>query len=463
MSAASPTLNRFREFHRGITLPALALLAACGGGGSSGGGVPPAQTITPGTETLSAVDVSVREGLSSAPQNLLVSNNGVVGNFSWLVVTAGPVQATGELVAGGVQLRFSAQGFLPLSDGQVEVRYCNTPPCTVSNSLRRIVPVRVNVQRGLTWQLPEALFFGGLGLRLQDQFVTVNLPAEAGSLQVQALAGAGSAAASNWLEATVQAGATVNERRLRLSAPGSASLPLGEYLALVRARYVFTDGSPPLQLDASFRLQVRPPGCRRPESSPGTLPDLGAQLGPRWNESTVALPVRIECWGIAPSAASYTVDAPWLTTALRGSGLQLDVVLELDVAQAASLPSSLRPALQLRVASPVQADVLIPFTLDIRFADVVTVTPATVRAGAPVEVLLTGANLDTQLTPVLLDAQGQPVPGTSLTAVRLQACGIGGCQVFVAVPALAAGDWYIGFAQLPGVRRPTGLLRATQN
>ncbi len=439
-----------------------ALLTGCGGGGG-GGGNPPPQAITPGTETLAAVDVQVREGLSSATQSLLVSNSGVVGQFSWEVVTTGPVQATGELVAGGVQLRFSAQGVIPSSDGQVEVRYCNTPPCTTTNSLRRIVPVRVSVLRGLSWQLPEPLFFGGQGLRLADQFVSLGLPAQPGTLEVQALEGGGNTAPSAWLQADVQAGASTLERVVRLSSPRSDTLALGDYRAQLRARYVFTDGSTPLQLDTDFRLLVRAPGCRLPESSPGTQPELGAQWGPRWNEITSTLPIRIECWGIPGSAATPSVDVPWLSTSVRGGGLQLDAVLELDRNQAASLPASLRPELQLRIASAVQADTLIPFTLDIRFADVLTVTPATVRAGAPAELLLTGANLDTQLTPLLLDAQGRPVPGVTLTPLRQQACSIAGCEVVVAVPALGVGDWRIGYEQLEGVQRPTGLLRVTAN
>jgi len=462
----TPTLefDHLRRRGSAAALLAAALLAACGGGGSSGSGAtPPPQAITPRTETLTAVDVQVREGQASATQALLVPNDGVVGVYSWSVVAAGPVLASGVLVNGGVQVSYSAQGVVPAVNGQFEVRYCSVAPCTADNSLRRIVPVRLSVQRGLSWQLPETLFFGGQGLRLEDQFVTVGLPAEAGTLEARALAGAGSTAASDWLEVAVQAGATAAERRLRLSAPGSASLPLGEYLAQLQLRYVFADGSAPLQLDTGLRLQVRPAGCRRPESSPGTPVTLGWQLGPQWNKVLSALPVRIECWGIAASDASFTVDVPWLTTTVRGSGLQLDVVLELDRVQAASLPSALRPELQLRIASPVQPEALIPFTLDLRFADVLTVTPSTVRAGSPAEVLLTGANLDTQLTPVLLDAQGQPVSGVSLSTLRQQACGITGCEVFVAVPALAAGDWFIGFQQLPGLRRPAGLLRVAQN
>lgn len=445
------------------TVLTAALLAACGGGGGGGAENPPPQAITPGTETLAAVEVQVREGLSSTSQRVLVSNAGVVGNYSWEVLTTGPVQASAQLVAGGVQLSFSVQGFVPTNGAQIEVRYCNAPPCTAQNSLRRIVPVRVDVLRGLSWQLPEPLFFGGQGLRLVDQFVSLGLPAQAGTLEVQALEGGGSTAPSAWLQAEVQPGASALERVVRLSSPRADTLARGDYRAQLRARYVFADGSEPLQLVTDLRLLVRQPGCRLPESSPQTPPVLGAQWGPPWNEITSTLRVRIECWGIPPSAATASVDAPWLNATLRGSGLQLDAVLTLDRAQAASLASALRPSLQLRVASAVQADALIPFTLDIRFADVLAVTPATVRAGVPAEVLLTGANLNTQLVPLLLDAQGRPVPGVRLTPLRQQACSLAGCDVVVAVPALGAGDWRIGYEQLEGLQRPTGLLRATQN
>ena len=439
-------------------------LAACGGGGGGGGAdSPPAQAITPATETLAAVDVQVREGLTSATQQVLVSNAGVVGSYSWDVLTTGPVQARAELVAGGVRLSFSVQGFVPTNGAQIEVRYCNTAPCTAANSLRRIVPVRVVVQRGLSWQLPDSLFFGGQGLPLAEQFVSVALPAEAGTLEVQALQGAGSDAPSTWLQAELRPGASAQDRVVRLSAPRSDTLALGDYPARLRARYVFADGSAPLELNTDFRLLVRPPGCRLPESTPGTPPELGVQWGPRWNELTSSLSIRVECWGIPPTAATPTVAVPWLTAAMRGSGRQLDVVVTLDRIQAASLPSSLRPELQLRISSAVQADALIPFTVDIRFADVLQVTPASVRAGVPTEVLLTGANLGTELTPVLLDAQGQPVPGVRLTTVRQQACSIAGCEVVVALPALAAGDWRIGFEQLSGLQRPAGLLRVAPN
>jgi|GEM_PF-3829564 len=442
---------------------AAALLAACGGGGGGGGDGGSTQAISPRAETLAAVDVRVREGQSSAGQSVLVPNAGVVGNYSWDVLTTGPVQARAELVAGGVQVSFTVQGFVPTNGAQIEVRYCNLAPCTAQNSLRRIVPLRVDVQRGLSWQLPGQLFFGGQGLRLADQFVSLGLPAEPGTLEVLALEGAGSTAPSAWLQAEVQAGASAQERVLRLASPSSDSLALGEYRAQLRARYVFADGSTPLELAADFLLQVRPPGCRLPESSPGTPPTFGFQWGPPWNELTSTLTIRLECWGIPASAAQATVDVPWLTAGLRGSGLQLEAVLELDRAQAASLPSALRPELQLRVSSAVQADALIPFTLDIRFADVQAVSPASVRAGAPSEVLLTGANLDTQLTPLLLDAAGQPVPGVVLTPLRQQACSIAGCEVVVAVPALPAGEWRIGYEQLPGLQRPTGLLRVVPN
>lgn len=440
-----------------------ALLGACGGGGGTDN--PPPKAITPGTETLAAVNVQVREGLSSTSQRVLVSNAGVVGNYSWEVLTDGPVQASAQLVAGGVQLSFSVQGVVSIFGAQIEVRYCNVPPCTAQNSLRRIVPVRVDVLRGLSWQLPEPLFFGGQGLRLADQFVSVGLPPEAGTLEVQALEGGGSTAPSTWLQAEVQPGASALERVVRLSSPRANALALGDYPAQLRARYLFADGSAPLQLATDLLLLVRQPGCRWPESSPQKPSGLGAQWGPQWYENilTPTLSIRIECWGIPPSAATVSVDAPWLNATLRGSGRELEAVLTLDRAQAASLPSSLRPSLQLRVASAVQADALIPFTLDIRFADVLAVTPATVRAGVPTEVLLTGANLDMRLEPLLLDAQGRPVPGVRLTPLRHQSCSVAGCDVVVAVPALGAGDWRIGYLDLEGLQRPTGLLRATQN
>jgi len=44
------------------------------------------------------------------------------------------------------------------------------------------------------------------------------------------------------------------------------------------------------------------------------------------------------------------------------------------------------------VSSALQADAQIPFTLDIRFADVQAVSPATVRAGVPCEVMMIGTN-----------------------------------------------------------------------
>jgi len=168
--------------------------------------------------------------------------------------------------------------------------------------------------------------------------VSVGLPAEPGTLEVPALKGPGSTAPPAWLRAEVPAGASELERVLRLPLPRSDSEPLGEYRARLHARYVFADGSTPLQLAADFLLQVRAPGCRLPESLPGTLPTLGVRWGLRWNELTSTLPIRPECWGIPASAILAAVDVPWLTTALRGSGLQLEAVLALDRAQAASLP-----------------------------------------------------------------------------------------------------------------------------
>jgi len=71
-----------------------------------------------------------------------------------------------ELEAGGAQISFTVQGFVPTNGAQIEVRYGNEAPCTQQNSLRRIVPLRVDVPRGLSWQVPGPLFFGGQGLRL---------------------------------------------------------------------------------------------------------------------------------------------------------------------------------------------------------------------------------------------------------------------------------------------------------
>ncbi len=451
-------------------LAALATLTACGGGGGGGsdGGQP--QAIVPGTDRMATLSLEVREGQASPVQTVVVPSTGVVGTYSWDVLPGGANVSSARLVPGGVELLFTVPGVTGWPGGasgpEIEVRFCNAAPCTSSNSLRRILPVQLNVLRGLSWQPPAPLLFGGQGLPLAEQRVEIGVPSESGTLEVEVLPVPGRPSDAGWLVATVDggsAGAGGATRSLRLSVPTAATLPLGEYDAQLRARYVFSSaGTAPLELGSQLQLQVRPPGCRLPESRPGTPPTLGDSWGPRFFFDEVSTAIRIECWGIAPADASFQPDVPWLRASTRRNLGELEVVIALDAAQAAGLPPSLSAERQLRIGSPVQAaDTVIPFTLNIRFADVRAVSPAVVRAGVAAEVELSGDNLDSQLPLVLYNAAGQPVPGVSLNALRLQGCDVGGCEVVVAVPALAAGDWYIGVAQPPGVVRPRGLLRVT--
>ena len=446
-------------------LAALATLTACGGGGGGGsdGGQP--QAIVPGTDRMATLSLEVREGQASPVQTVVVPSTGVVGSYSWDVLPGGANVSSARLVPGGVELLFTVPGVTGWPGGasgpEIEVRFCNAAPCTSSNSLRRILPVRLSVLRGLSWQAPPALLFGGQGLALAEQRVEVGVPSEPGTLELEVGPVAGLPAGPDWLVASLEG--TGPTRSLRLAVPGAASLPLGEYNARLRARYVFASGgTAPLELSSQVQLQVRAPGCRLPESRPGTPPDPSANFGPRWLFDEVSTSVRIECWGISPADASFALDVPWLRASTRQGLAGTEVVIALDPALASSLPASQSAVRQLRISSPVQAtDTLIPFTLGLYFPDVLSVSPAIVRAGAATEVLLSGENLDSQLPLQLYDAQGQPVPGVSLTALRVQGCDVGGCEVVVAVPALAVGDWSIGFAQPAGVLRPRGLLRVT--
>ncbi len=447
---------------------ALMALAACGGGGGGGGsgGVSPPQSIVPGTDRLGALAVEVREGQSSAVQTAVVGLTGVVGTYSWDVVSSGVSVLSSRLGASGVELSFTVQGVVGAQESvfapELEVRFCATAPCTAANSLRRILPLQVNVLRGLSWQAPAPLFFGGQGLALAEQRVELGVPAEPGVLQVDVAPVPGRPSAADWLVATVE-GSSGATRSLRLAVPNAATLPLGEYDAQLRVRYVFAGGgTAPLELGSTLQLQVRPPGCRLPESRPGTPPEPGANWGPDWPFDEVTTTIRIECWGIAPSDARFELDVPWLQARTRRNLGELEVVIALDAAQAAALPSTQFAQRQLRIASPLQAaDTVIPFTLGVRFADVSSVSPAVVRAGVAAEVVLAGDNLDTRLPLVLYDALGRPVPGVGLNALRLQGCDVGGCEVVVGVPALTVGDWAIGVAQPAGIVRPRGLLRVT--
>jgi hypothetical protein len=400
--------------------------------------------------------IEVREGLFSPMQTVLVPLTGVVGNFTWEVVSVGAEVSSSRLVAGGLELLFRVEGVTgwPAGAGpEIEARFCAVAPCTSTNSLRRILPVQLSVIRGLSWQAPTTL---------AEQRVEVSVPAESGTLEVEVTPVAGLASGADWLVATVEGNAGPT-RSLRIAVPAAATLPLGQYDAVLRARYVFASGgAAPLQLSSQLQLQVRPPGCRLPESRPGAPPMPGASWGPQWFSDELLTTIRIECWGIAPADASYRLDVPWLRASTRSHQDEIAVVIALDAALASALPSSQFAERQLRISSPLQAaDTVIPLTLNIRFADVTSVSPAVVRAGVATEVVLSGENIDSRLPLVLYDGLGQPVRGVGLTGLRVEGCDVGGCEVVVAVPALAVGDWAIGFAQPPGIVRQRGLLRVT--
>lgn len=446
------------------------VLASCGGGGGGGGGGAdvPARGITPRVEVLDAVSVDAREGLFSDWQTLFVSNAGVVGEYSWDVVFSGAVSATASLVAGGVELRFRVQGGVgavsPTVLHDLEVWFCSAAPCTPTNSLRRIVPVRVNVVRGLTWHLPPQLFYGGLGLGVATEApqFTVGLPNEPGTLAVEVIPIPGWPTPPTWLQAAVEPGAADTSRVVRLSAADAATLALGEYGARLRARYTFADGSAPLELLSDFLLQVRRPGCRLPESSPSSPQTYGIRGGPGYAGELLTLRIPVECWGITADQAAFQTDAPWLRTSTSQNAGRIEVAIALDAAAAKDLPSQVEAALQLRITSAVQDEALIPFTMGISFADVYSVTPSTIAAGVPAEVLLAGAHLGSDAPPLLYDSAGQPVPGVTLRAVRVQNCrDTGGCDLVVALPPLPMGEWTIGLEQPPGVQRPRGTLRVT--
>jgi hypothetical protein len=416
---------------------------------------------------MATLSLDVREGQPSAPQTVVVPNNGVVGSYSWDVLPDGVNLSSARLVSGGVELRFTVTGPTWGSSigigREIEVRFCNASTCTSANSLRRILPVRVNVLRGLSWDAPHPILFGGLGLPLAEQRIEVRVPEEPGNLEVEVapVPVFGPSSGHDWLVASLEG--TGPARTLRLAVPGAARLPLGRYNAQLRLRYVFASGAlSPLELQWALELQVRTPGCRLPESSPGSPPDPSKTLGPSWLIDDASATVRIECWGISPKDASFRLDVPWLLASTREHLGGTEVVMALDPAQASALPASQLSTRELRISSPVQAaDTVIPFTLGLYFPDVTSVSPASVRAGAATEVLLSGENLSSDLLLVLYDAQGQPVSGAGLKAVSEQGCDVGGCEVVVAVPPLPVGHWFIGFQQPTGVQRPRGLLRVT--